>query len=103
MRLNCGVRHKNNTQKLPLEEGSIFLSCYEGASTFEIGSIAVTGDRAEVTIDLTYEEAGITVQWTDIALLVRRSGKWLLDDIRFDPVQRPGGTLSKRIRIQSHP
>ncbi|WP_395736747.1 hypothetical protein [Prosthecobacter sp.] len=91
--------HKDDLMKLPMGEGSIFLSCYEGGDEFSIGTVKVEGDKAEVTIKLNYHENGKAYPWQDVAVLIRSSGKWLLDDIRFDVEENTGRTLRKRTQI----
>ena len=94
-------RHKNEKQqlKLPMSEGAIFVSCYDGATEFRLGTTTVKNDRARVKVHLTYKEGEYSFEWVDIALLVKVDGKWLLEDIQFDPARSPGATLRKRTKI----
>lgn len=91
--------HKDETLKLPMSEGPIFVSNYEGADTFSVGRAQVEGTRAEVPVSLSYTEGADTVRWVDVAMLRRVDGVWLLDDIRFDPERLGDYTLRKRVAL----
>ncbi|MES2506044.1 MAG: hypothetical protein V4599_05035 [Verrucomicrobiota bacterium] len=94
------VNPKNEGMKLPMSEGSIFLSCYEGGSSFKVGKAVITGDEARVPVLLTYEEAGETYPWVDMAILRKSGGQWRLDDIRFQPNENTERTLRGRITLE---
>lgn len=90
----------NEGMKLPMNEGSIFLSCYEGGTSFKVGEAVITGDEARVPVVLTYEEAGKTYPWVDMPMLKRVGSRWLLDDIRFQPLEDIRWTLRGRVSIE---
>lgn len=91
-------KHRGQMLKLPLNEGSIFLSCYEGGTKFKVGPAVIKGERAEVPVQMVYQEPNAKpVEWTDVAVLVRVGEQWLLDDIFFEPAERPNYTLRKRV------
>lgn len=91
-------KHRGQMLKLPLGEGSIFLSCYEGGTKFKVGSAVIKGERAEVPVQLVYQEPNAKpYEWTDVAVLVRVGERWLLDDILFAPAERQNYTLRQRV------
>jgi hypothetical protein len=91
--------HGNAGLKLPMSEGPIFLSNYEGADTFSVGRATVDGTKAEVPVSFSYTEGADTVRWVDIVLLRLVDGVWLMDDIRFDPERWDDYTLRKRMTL----
>jgi len=92
--------HKDEkTLKLPVSEGPIFVSNYEGADTFSVGRAKVEGTRAEVPVSLSYTEGADTARWVDVAMLRLVDGVWLLDDIGFDPERLGDYTLRKRVAL----
>jgi hypothetical protein len=92
--------HKDDQLKLPMNEGAIFISVYEGASQFRVGETNLVKDRARVNIHLSYTEGNDVYEWIDIAIFVQVDGKWLLDEIEFDPANRDGWTLRKRTWLE---
>ncbi len=91
--------HSSENLKLPVPEGPIFISNYEGADNFNVGATRIEGDSAEVTVRLSYRALGETTHWTDIAILRFVGGTWLLDDIHFDPESGNSYTLRKRLTL----
>jgi hypothetical protein len=91
--------HKDQTLKLPMSEGPIFLSNYEGADTFSVGQAKIEGTSAEVPVTFLYTYGNETFRWDDIAMLRLVDGLWLLDDIRFDPERWDDYTLRKRMAL----
>jgi hypothetical protein len=91
--------HRNETLKLPMSEGPIFLSNYEGADTFSVGRAEIDGARAQVPVVFSYTYGDDTFRWVDIAMLRLVGGVWLLDDIRFDPERWDDYTLRQRVAL----
>ena len=91
--------NKETDQKLPLGEGPVFIGNYEGAEGFRIGAAVAKGDSAEVVVHMTYTEASTKVEWTDVAILERVSGNWLLSDIKFHAGDGAESTLRDRTLI----
>jgi hypothetical protein len=91
--------HRGETLKLPMSEGPIFLSNYEGADAFSVGRAEVDGARAQVPVSFSYTYGGETFRWVDVALLRLVDGRWLLDDIRFDPERWDDYTLRQRMAL----
>lgn len=91
--------HKNEDLKLPMSEGPIFFSNYEGAHAFEVGHAKVFDDHSQVPVSFSYTEAGNTFQWVDIVVLRLVGDAWLLDDIRFDPSRWDSYTLRERVAL----
>jgi hypothetical protein len=91
--------HKGEDLKLPMAEGPIFLSNYEGADTFSVGQAKIEGTSAEVPVTFSYTYGNETFRWDDIAMLRLVDGLWLLDDIRFDPERWDDYTLRKRMAL----
>lgn len=89
------AKYRGIVRKLPMGEGSIFLSCYEGGTSFEVGKPMVKKDTARVPVMLTYVEPTSSYKWTDTAVLKLIDGAWRLDDIDYGD----GRTLRKRISI----
>jgi hypothetical protein len=91
--------HKDQTLKLPMSEGPIFLSNYEGADTFSVGRAEVDGTQAQVPVAFSYTYGDDTFRWFDVAMLRLVDGVWLLDDIRFDPERWDDYTLRQRVAL----
>ena len=91
--------HEGEALKLPMREGPIFVSNYEGADTFDVGAAKIQGDRADVPVSLSYSEGGDTARWVDVAMLRLVDGVWRLDDIRFDLNGAGDDTLRKRVAL----
>lgn len=89
----------DETLKLPMAEGPIFFSNYEGADSFEIGHTTTDGTHAEVPVSFTYTEGADTVRWVDIVMLRLMGGVWLMDDILFDPQRWDHYTLRERVAL----
>jgi hypothetical protein len=96
-------RNKDTLMKLPMNEGAIFVGNYEGAASFRIGETLISHDTAKVFIHLAYTEAGTKVEWTDIAIFIRSSNVWLLNDIVFDRSNNSNITLRKRTTLEVKP
>lgn len=92
-------QHKDEVLKLPMSEGPIFLSNYEGADTFSVGRASIDGTKAEVPVSFSYTEGSDTFRWIDIVMLRLVDGVWLLDDIQFDPERWDDYTLRKRMSL----
>ena len=91
--------HKNETLKLPMSEGPVFLSNYEGADSFSVGRAKIDGTHAAVPVSFSYSDGANTFRWVDVAMLRLVDGAWLLDDIQFDPERFDDYTLRKRIAL----
>ena len=91
--------HEGEALKLPMREGPIFVSNYEGADTFDVGAAKIDRDVADVPVSLSYSEGGETVKWVDVAVLRLVDGVWRLDDIRFDLNGGGDDTLRKRVAL----
>jgi len=89
----------DETQKLPMAEGPIFFSNYEGADSFEIGHATIDGTEAQVPVSFTYTEGADTVRWVDTVMLRQVDGVWLMDDILFDPQRWDHYTLRERVAL----
>jgi hypothetical protein len=68
-------------EKPPWIEGDLLSSLWEGAQSFKVGAQTVRGDRADVTVQLTYESGDSTLRWSDTLVLVHDADDWLVDDI----------------------
>jgi hypothetical protein len=91
--------HEGEALKLPMREGPIFVSNYEGADSFDVGGAKIQEDRADVPVSLSYTEGGDTARWVDVAILRLVDGVWRLDDIRFDLNGAGDDTLRKRVAL----
>ena len=91
--------HAGEALKLPMREGPIFVSNYEGADTFDVDAAKIQGDQADVPVSLSYTEGGDTARWVDVAMLRLVDGVWRLDDIRFDLNGAGDETLRKRVAL----
>lgn len=71
--------------KPPPDEGPLFTSVYEGGRFTKIENAIVAGDRAYVTVRLTgIVPADSDQAWSDILILHKVDGKWMIDDILSD-------------------
>jgi hypothetical protein len=67
--------------KLPLTEGPIFTWVYEGGDFARIESVTEAGDRGYARVRIHLELAGEKDDWSDLVILHRVGGQWLIDDI----------------------
>lgn len=74
---------KNPDEKPPWIEGDLFSSLFEGPKQFVAGAAVIKGETAEVPVECSFTEGGETVKWSDTLLLVKESGKWLIDDVSY--------------------
>jgi len=71
--------------KPPPDEGPLFTSVYEGGRFTKIVNESVAGDRAYVTVRLAgLVSVNSDQSWTDILILHKVDGKWMIDDILSD-------------------
>ena len=70
-------------EKPPWIEGDLFSSLFEGPRQFSTGAAKISGETAEVVVECSHTEGGDTVKWSDVLLLVREGGKWLIDDVSY--------------------
>ena len=91
--------HEGEDLKLPMSEGPIFLSNYEGADGFSVGRAEIDGTHATVPVSFSYTAGADTFRWTDVVMLRRVDGVWLMDDIRFDPERWDDYTLRQRVSL----
>lgn len=91
---------KNANLKLPVREGPIFVSNYEGANAFKVGEARVDGTKAEVPVSLSVNDVMGSFEWVDVAVLHQVGDVWLLDNIQFQPDNGDGYTLLKRVALE---
>jgi hypothetical protein len=83
---------------MPVLEGDIFTSLYDGASIWQVGPCV--GDPAksqDCSVSLTHvpgagRAAEKPVHWTDHVMLVATPGGWKVDDVRYDENFAAGNT-----------
>jgi hypothetical protein len=68
----------------PWGDACLFSSLFEGPTAFHTGDVHVEGDRAAVSILFEHTLHADVTTWTDTLLLVRRQGRWLVEDIQFN-------------------
>jgi len=73
-------------QIAPANDGGIFTGVYEGGIFEKIMVTAEIGDRAYVSVTLSGDGVVDSKdhKWTDMMILHRIDGKWLIDDILFE-------------------
>jgi hypothetical protein len=74
---------KNPGEKPPWIDGDLFSSLFEGPKQFQVGEAVTKGESAEVPVECSHTEGGETVKWRDTLLLVKKGGKWLIDDVSY--------------------
>lgn len=68
----------------PLLEGDLFVSLFEGASRFRIGTCEVHGGAGQCPVALTYlQDDEKPKHWTDTVLLIATPDGWRVDDIDY--------------------
>lgn len=67
--------------KLPLTEGAIFTSVYESGDFTRVESVVEAGDRAYAKVRIRLALADGKDEWSDLLILHRVGGRWLIDDI----------------------
>ena len=72
---------RNRNPKLPLREGPLFTSVYEGGAFTKIESFSIAGDRAYAKVRIQMRPIYGGHDWADLVILHRVSGRWLIDDI----------------------
>jgi hypothetical protein len=74
------------SQFAPANDGTIFTRVYESGIFEKIATTEEIGDRAYVSVTVSGD--GVVApkadKWTDMVILHRIEGKWLIDDILFD-------------------
>jgi hypothetical protein len=82
-------------EKPDMFEGDMFVDNYEGATEVSLAKPESTPAGARVEAKFFYVDPRFpkahpfrTVAWTDHAVLVHRSGHWLVDDIEYDPAEK---------------
>ena len=93
------TRNKNAGLKLPVSEGPIFLSNYEGADDYQVGKARIDGTLAEVPVSLSITDAMGAFSWVDVAVLRQVKNVWRLDNIKFQPGSGDNYTLRDRIAL----
>lgn len=92
-------RNENSGLKLPVSEGPIFLSNYEGADLYQVGKASINGRFARVPVSLSITDAMGSFQWIDIVLLRKVGNVWLLDNIKFQSGKGDNYTLLDRVSL----
>ncbi len=76
-----------STDKPPFTDGNPFSSLFEGHSTYRMGTTAMRGDTALVTVSFSNIEQKPAVEWKDTVLLLPHgtgaSRTWRVADIRY--------------------
>lgn len=70
-------------EKPPWVDGDLFSSLFEGPRTFTFGAVKTRGDVAEARVECVHTEGGDTAKWTDVIVLRKSDGGWLVDDLRY--------------------
>jgi hypothetical protein len=92
-------RNKNSGLKLPVGEGPIFLSNYEGADLYQVGKANINGRFAKVPVSLSITDVMGEFQWVDIVLLRQVGNVWLLENIMFQSGSDKNHTLLNRVSL----
>ena len=93
------ARNENTGLKLPVSEGPIFLSNYEGADDYQVGKARIDGTHAEVPVSFSITDAMGTFKWVDVAILRQIKKVWRLENIKFQPDSSDNYTLQDRIAL----
>jgi hypothetical protein len=76
-----------STDKPPFTDGNPFSSLFEGHSTYRMGTTAIRGDTALVTVSFTNTAQKPALEWKDtVMLLPNGTGEtrtWRVADIRY--------------------
>lgn len=76
-----------STDKPPFADGNPFSSLFEGHSTYRMGTTAMRGDTALVTVSFSNIEQKPAVEWKDTVMLLPtgtgESRTWRVADIRY--------------------
>lgn len=67
--------------KLPLTEGAIFTWVYESGDFARVESVVEAGDRGYAKVRIRLKLADAKDDWSDLLILHRVGGRWLIDDI----------------------
>jgi hypothetical protein len=91
---------KHPDEKPPWNEGDLFSSLFEGATSYKIGATRVTGNAAQVDVKLTNAEGTPQSTWNDTALLKLTGGRWAITNILFKGKWqfKSGGSLLKALK-----
>jgi hypothetical protein len=91
--------NKDSNLKLPISEGPIFLSNYEGANAYQVGEAMINGSVARVPVSLSVTDVRGTFTWADTAILKQEGSVWLLDNIIFPSEENDKYTLTDRLSL----
>jgi hypothetical protein len=76
-----------STDKPPFADGNVFSSLFEGHSTYRMGTTAMRGDTAFVTVSFTNTAQKPAVEWKDTVMLLPSGAgetrSWRVADIRY--------------------
>jgi hypothetical protein len=91
----CRKRHPD--EKPPWVEGDLFSSNFEGFTSVRVLPGA-DDKRQTLTLQFEYVENGQKVQWKDQVIVENRTGRWLIDDVRYGGVGSFGNGFGKSLR-----
>lgn len=71
----------NPDEKPPWIEGSLFVSSFEGAHSFTLGTPSINENKASIPVYLEYREGKTVVKWIDVIVLENADKEWRVWDI----------------------
>jgi uncharacterized protein DUF3828 len=91
---------KHPDEKPPFVDGDHFTSVFEGPKSFEIAYVGRRRSNAEVHVKFRGEPG--TPEWTDVVVLKKESGRYVIDDVRFSGAGafNPAGLLSVTLQAR---
>lgn len=92
-------------EKPPWIEGALFSSLFEGVTSYHLGEVVVSGDKASIPVYWEYTEGGETTRWIDVAVLSKSGDSWHVADIFFCAPWdfRPGPSLRAQLSGKAEP
>lgn len=95
-------QRKNPGEKPPWIEGALFSSLFEGVTSYRLGDVLESGDKASIPVYWEYTEGGETSRWIDVVTLVRAGKSWQIADIFFTAPWdfRPGPSLRAILSVK---
>ena len=70
-------------EKPSFADGDVFSSLFEGPTAFRVMPALESTAPIRVPIEFTNDAQRPAVRWTDTAVVVQHSGKWVVNDLRY--------------------
>jgi hypothetical protein len=96
-------KKENPEEKLPLIEGALFSSLFEGISEFQIGKIESLENGYKVFVHFSYKDSALSpeiTEWQDAVIIKQEGERLVIEDVEYlgDWPFKPGNRLSEVLK-----